>query len=83
MQGQIIQLESDGGKKAFELLMMFDDNNSQYAAFSEIENDEGIVIMKMIEEDGEYIFETIESELKAQELFVKFLSLWETEEEDD
>ena len=83
MQGQIIQLESDGEKKAFELLMMFDDNNSQYAAFSDVENDEGIVIMKMIDEDGEYIFETIESELKAQELFVKFLSLWETEEEDD
>jgi len=82
MQGQIIQLAGDGGKKAFELLMMFDDNNSQYAAFSDIENDDGIVIMKMIEEDGEYIFETIESELKAQELFVKFLSLWETEKDD-
>lgn len=81
MQGQIIQLESDGQKKAFELLMVFDDNNAHYAAFADVEDDEGIVIMKMIEENGEYIFETIENELKAKQLFVKFSSLWETEEE--
>jgi len=82
MERQIIQLESEGEKKAFELLMMFDDNNSQYAAFSDIEDDESIVIMKMMENDGEYVFETIESELKAKQLFVKFLSLWETQEEE-
>ncbi len=82
MEGQIIQLESEGLKKAFELLMMFDDNNSQYAAFADIDDDESVVIMKMIEIDGEYVFETIESELKAKQLFVKFLSLWETQEEE-
>ncbi len=82
MEGQIIQLESEGVKKAFELLMMFDDNNSQYAAFADIDDDESVVIMKMIELDGEYFFETIESELKAKQLFVKFLSLWETQEEE-
>lgn len=81
MQGQIIQLESDGEKRAFELLMIFDDNNSQYAAFADIEEDDSIVIMKMMENDGEYVFETIENELKTKQLFVKFSSLWETEEE--
>lgn len=81
MEGQIIQLESNGEKKAFELLMMFDDNNAQYAAFADVEDDEGIVIMKMFQIDGEYVFETIENELKAKQLFVKFSSLWETEEE--
>ena len=81
MKGKIIQLESNGEKRAFEMLMIFDDNDSQYAAFEDIEADEGIVIMKMIETDGEYVFETIESELKAKQLFVKFSSLWETEEE--
>ena len=82
MEGQIIQLESEGEKKAFELLMVFDDNDSQYAAFADIDDDESIVIMKMIEDDGEYVFETIESELKAKQLFVEFLSLWETQEEE-
>jgi len=81
MQGQIIQLESNGEKKAFELMMIFDDNDAEYAAFSDVEDDEGIVIMKMIEVDGEYVFETIENELKAKQLFVKFSSLWETEKE--
>lgn len=81
MEGQIIQLESDGKKNAFELLMIFDDNNAQYAALSDIENNDDIVIMKMYEVNGEYVFETIESELKAKQLFVKFSSLWETEEE--
>jgi len=82
MEGQIIQLESEGEKKAFELLMVFDDNDSQYAAFADIDDDESIVIMKMIEDDGEYVFETIENELKAKQLFVEFLSLWETQEEE-
>lgn len=82
MEGQIIQLESEGQKKAFELLMIFDDNNSQYAAFADIEEDDSIVIMKMIEVDGEYVFETIESELKAKQLFVTFTSLWEESEEE-
>ena len=82
MEGQIIQLESEGQKKAFELLMIFDDNNSQYAAFADIEEDDSIVIMKMIEVDGEYVFETIESELKAKQLFVTFSSLWEESEEE-
>ena len=81
MQGKIIQLESNGEKRAFELMMMFDDNNSQYAAFADIEEDDSIVIMKMMEVEGEYVFETIENELKAKQLFVKFSSLWETEEE--
>lgn len=72
MKEQIIQLENNGTKKAFEMLMIFDDNNSQYAAFSDIEDGEDIVIMKMIDIDGEYVFETIESELKAKQLFVKF-----------
>ena len=82
MQGQIIQLESDGEKKAFEMLMIFDDNNFKYAAFADVEDEDGIVIMKMLEENGEYVFETIESELKAKQLFVKFASLWETEEDE-
>lgn len=82
MEGQIIQLESDGIKKAFELMMVFDDNNSQYAAFADIEEDNSIVIMKMIEVDGEYVFETIENELKAKQLFVTFTSLWEEDDED-
>jgi len=82
MEGQIIQLESEGRKKAFELLMIFDDNNSKYAAFSDIEEDDSIVIMKMIEMNGEYVFETIENELKAKQLFVTFSSLWEESEEE-
>ena len=82
MEGQIIQMESEGQKKAFELLMIFDDNNSQYAAFADIEDDDSIVIMKMIEENGEYVFETIENELKAKQLFVTFTSLWEENEEE-
>ncbi|MEX1376844.1 MAG: DUF1292 domain-containing protein [Eubacteriales bacterium] len=82
MEGQIIQLESEGQKKAFELLLIFDDNNSQYAAFADIEEDDSIVIMKMIEESGEYVFETIENELKAKQLFVTFTSLWEESEEE-
>ena len=82
MEGQIIQMESEGQKKAFELLMIFDDNNSQYAAFADIEEDDSIVIMKMIEIDGEYVFETIENELKAKQLFVTFSSLWEESEEE-
>lgn len=81
MQGKIIQLENDGEKKSFELLMMFEDNDAKYAAFSDIEEDDSIVIMKMFEIDSEYVFETIESELKAKQLFVKFSSLWETEED--
>ncbi len=82
MQEKIIQLESDGKKKAFEMLMIFDDNNMQYAAFADIEDEDSIVIMKMLFENGEYIFETIENELKAKQLFVKFSSLWETEEDE-
>jgi len=81
MQGKIVQLENDGEKKSFELLMMFEDNDAKYAAFSDIEEDDSIVIMKMFEIDSEYVFETIESELKAKQLFVKFSSLWETEED--
>ena len=81
MQGKIVQLENDGEKKSFELLMMFEDDDAKYAAFSDIEEDDSIVIMKMFEIDSEYVFETIESELKAKQLFVKFSSLWETEED--
>lgn len=83
MQEKIIQLESDGKKKAFELMMIFDDNNFKYAALSDIEKTDDVIIMKMIDIDDEYVFETIQNEEKAKELFVKFVSLWETEEESE
>ena len=82
MEGQIIQLENDEEKRACELLMMFEDQGVQYAALSDIDENDSVIIMKMIESEGEYTFETIGNELKAKELFVRFLSLWETEEDE-
>lgn len=83
METKIIKLHDNDTAKDYELLMVFDKDQEQYAALCDINDEESVIIMQLVAAGEEYIFETIEDENLAQELFVEFVSQWETLGDDE
>jgi len=60
--------DEDGTETEFELLGRLDDNGQSYVALAPADEEEGdeeegsFIILKVVEEDGEEIFETIEDD---------------------
>ena len=60
--------DEDGNESEFELLGRHDENGQSYVALSPLDEEEGddeegsFIILKVVEEDGEEVFEAIEDD---------------------
>jgi len=84
MSNQIIELFNDGAPERFEHLLSFDYNGVEYAAMHPLCEDEDSVAIFKFEKsnDGELYFSTIDDEDLAKQIFVHFISIWETGDEE-
>jgi len=73
--------EDEGNEFEFEVLDAIEDDNGRYVALlpvfdevqASVENDGQLIIMKVVEEDGEEFFEEIEDEEEFQRISDEFI----------
>ena len=80
--------DDEGNELELEVVCDMDYNGSTYVAFlptdmSEDDPDYGYVILRLVEENGEELFETIDDEAELQDVYEKFMILICDEEEED
>ena len=83
-----IELEDDDGNKLeLEELDTLDYNDKVYVAFVPADMDEndpdyGLVILRSVIDGDEYAFEDVDDENELQEVYDKFMLIWQSEDED-
>jgi uncharacterized protein YrzB (UPF0473 family) len=80
--------DEDGNQLELEFIMSFDVDDRSYMAFfpadmSEDDPDYGYVILKVIEENGEEIFATVDDESELDEVYETFMTLLLDDEEEE
>ncbi len=91
---QIVTLTDDNGNETdFDMVLAFDYEGKRYAALLPIGEVEGVgedevVLLEMVDNGDEVLFNSVESEVLLDELFELFLELFnkdldEQDEEDD
>lgn len=83
-------IDDDGNEFTLEMLDSMDYNGQSYAAFlpADMEEDDpdyGMIILRIIpdEESGEELFESIDDDDELQDVYEKFLALFEALADDD
>lgn len=82
----IVVTDEDGNDIELEFIMAFENADKAYMAFLPADMDEedpdfGYVILKVIEEDGEEIFVTVDDEQELHDAFDTLVVLIEAEED--
>ena len=83
IQGNIITLvDEDGAEIQFDLLLAFDYEDKQYIALLPIEpvenvNEDEVVLLEVVHEDGEENYRSIENPILLNEVFNEFIELFE------
>lgn len=82
----IVVTDEEGNELELEFIMSFDYEDKSYMAFLPADMDEddpdfGYVILKVVEEDGEEIFVTVDDEDELQGAFDTLVILVESEED--
>ena len=80
--------DEDGNQLELEFIMSFDVDDRSYMAFfpadmSEDDPDYGYVILKVVEENGEEIFATVDDESELDEAYETFMTLLLDDEEEE
>ena len=80
-------IDEDGNEIMLEVIDTMDYNNSSYGLFLPADMDEndpdyGWIILRIVEEDGEEVFEDIESDDELNEVYEKFMVLIDAEDEE-
>ena len=80
-------IDDDGNEIMLEVIDTIDYKDSSYGLFLPADMDEndpdyGWVILRIVEEDGEEVFEDIESDDELNEVYEKFMILLDAEEEE-
>lgn len=80
--------EETGEEFELELLGSFEYKGQSYAAFlpaemEEEDEDYGIILMKVIEENGEELFSTLESDEELNEVYEYYMEELFSEDEDE
>ena len=78
--------DEDGNQLELELIMSFEVDDRSYMAFfpadmSEDDPDYGYVILRVIEENGEEIFATVDDDSELEEAYEAFMTLLLDDEE--
>ena len=78
--------DEDGNQLELELIMSFEVDDRSYMAFfpadmSEDDPDYGYVILRVIEENGEEIFATVDDDSELEEAYKTFMTLLLDDEE--
>ena len=78
--------DEDGNQLELELIMSFEVGDRSYMAFfpadmSEDDPDYGYVILRVIEENGEEIFATVDDDSELEEAYETFMTLLLDDEE--
>lgn len=86
--GDVITItDDDGNEFELELLDTLEYQDETYSAFATTESaadDEvEVVIFKVVEEDGEEVFERIDDEALLEEVYELFMERLEDDDEDD
>ncbi|MGE4354799.1 MAG: DUF1292 domain-containing protein [Oscillospiraceae bacterium] len=80
--------DEDGNQIELEFIMSFDVDDKSYMAFfpadmNEDDPDYGYVILKVIEENGEEIFVTVDDEKELDKAYDTFITLLVDDEEEE
>lgn len=81
-------IDDDGNEISLEVVDTIDYNNSSYGLFLPADMDEndpdyGWVILRIVEENGEEIFEDIEDEDELNDVYEKFMVLLYADDEEE
>lgn len=81
-------LNEEGTKVRFDHVMTFNYEAEKYIALLPLEDTEGIghdevLLMKIVQKDGEDVYETIKNEVLLEEVFDRFIELYEELEDDE
>lgn len=87
----IVVSDEDGNEINLEFIMSFDVEDKSYMAFlpanidemDENDPDYGYVILKVIEEDGEEVFTTVDDEAELDTAYETFMTLVLDEDEEE
>lgn len=82
--------DEDGNEHVIEYIASVEYNGQEYRAFFPVEtededleeDDAGLILLKVIEEGGEELLSTCDSEEEAEAVFELFLEVLEEDEED-
>ena len=78
--------EENGQPVDFDLLLTFSDEGKRYAALQPLDEVEGIeddeiVLLEIVKENGEESYRTIDNEILLDEVFAEFQDLFDEEDE--
>ena len=81
-QDEVVLLDENGNEVRFDHLLTFFHEGEKYLALLPLDEIEGVdedevVLMHIVTNDGEDVYETIESEVLLEEVFETFLELFE------
>ncbi len=78
---EVVLLDDNGQEVHFDHLMTFDHEGERYIALlplDDVDLDEGeVVILRVVQVNGEDVYETIESEVLLEEVFDTFMELFD------
>jgi uncharacterized protein YrzB (UPF0473 family) len=78
---EVVLLDDKGQEVHFDHLMTFDHEGERYIALlplDDIDLEEGeVVILRVVQENGEDVYRTIESEVLLEEVFDTFMDLFD------
>lgn len=88
--GELVTLLDEQGKEVvFDLVVTFDYEGKRYAALLPVDkvdgvDDDAVVILEVVKENGEEVYRTVENEILLDEVFNEFLELFDeiVEQED-
>lgn len=81
-------VDDDGNEIMLEVVDTIDYNNSSYGLFLPADMDEndpdyGWIILRIVEENGEELFEDIEDDDELNDVYEKFMVLIDAEDEEE
>ncbi len=78
---EVVLLDDKGQEVHFDHLMTFDHEGERYIALlplDDVDLEEGeVVILRVVQENGEDVYRTIESEVLLEEVFDTFMDLFD------
>ena len=88
--GELVTLLDEQGREVvFDLVVTFDYEGKRYAALLPVDkvdgvDDDAVVILEVVKENGEEVYRTVENEILLDEVFNEFLELFDeiVEQED-
>jgi len=79
---EVILIDESGQEVVFDHLMTFFYEKEKYIALMPVDDDAGleegeVLLMHVVEKDGEDVYETIDNQVLLDEVFEEFMSLFE------